>query len=245
MKLPDLFNDLILKQLNVHAAWLPITNTFSIGDYGLISNGVFSRLGNIEQDFGVSFTTKPGNPSTIDFKSAGTRVFKLSAGAKVNTIPAGAVDAKVLIQFGKEQSFWIQSPEIQVTEIVAIQKLAEQLSKIKAWRNKFKCIFQVYHAKNAVIFSTVEANSEIEFSGDISALDRLDLAHAGINFSSKKSLGLEIKGKEGTIGLGLFRVTSPLIGKPTADTSRSATKTSAKTGKPMVEIVAKKMKDDL
>jgi len=52
------FSKLLHKEIDVHAAWLPISNTFRVGDYGLISDAVFATLGNIEE-FGV-VTRKSG-----------------------------------------------------------------------------------------------------------------------------------------------------------------------------------------
>jgi len=39
------------EQLSCRAAWPPITNRFALGDYGLISYGVFVALGNITREF--------------------------------------------------------------------------------------------------------------------------------------------------------------------------------------------------
>jgi hypothetical protein len=36
------FNQSIKKEVNAYAAWFPVTNTFKIGDYGLIEGGVLS-----------------------------------------------------------------------------------------------------------------------------------------------------------------------------------------------------------
>ena len=43
MGIPNQFNDIIQKHLNVFASWIPIVNKFSLGDYGIFSDGVFSR----------------------------------------------------------------------------------------------------------------------------------------------------------------------------------------------------------
>jgi hypothetical protein len=41
MGLPNQFNDIIQKHLNVFAAWMPVVNKYSLGDYGVFSDGVF------------------------------------------------------------------------------------------------------------------------------------------------------------------------------------------------------------
>ena len=205
MGLPNQFNDIIQKDLNVHAAWLPITQNYNLGDYGLIADGVFSKLGNIKE-FNVPFEQTTGPSVSIDYSSANTRVTKFAGGAEVNTIPAGAIDAKISFLFEKAQSFLIKSPVINVSAIENVQQVAAKLKNTKDWRRKWKVVYQIYFAQDAVVISTVDSDTEISFSGNASALKDLKIGNAGVEFSSKKKLGLDIQGKAGVIGLGLFKL---------------------------------------
>ena len=72
MGTPQKFNDIIHEHLHAHAAWLPITNTYRLGDYGLIADGVFNKIGNIKDDFGVMFEEGAGPNANLDFVSADT-----------------------------------------------------------------------------------------------------------------------------------------------------------------------------
>jgi hypothetical protein len=45
--IPKEFNSILQKHPHAHAAWLPITNTYRLGDYGLIAEDVFNKMGNI------------------------------------------------------------------------------------------------------------------------------------------------------------------------------------------------------
>ena len=54
MGTPRLFNQTLKSLLQINAAWLPVTNTFRLGDYGVMSEGVFVKIGNIETDFGIA-----------------------------------------------------------------------------------------------------------------------------------------------------------------------------------------------
>ncbi|RYZ31552.1 MAG: hypothetical protein EOP49_38800, partial [Sphingobacteriales bacterium] len=65
MGLAAQFESIIERQLNVHAAWVPITTPYKLGDYGLISDGVFQKLGNIQDDFDVTFTEGTGPEATL------------------------------------------------------------------------------------------------------------------------------------------------------------------------------------
>lgn len=242
------FNDIIRKQLKVFAAWLPITNNLKLGDYGIIAGGIFEPIGNIEQDFGISFTGTSSPGSNIDFKSAGTKITKLSGGVKVNVIPAGAVDASVNLLFEKEASFFIKSPDILVSSIPNPNAIAKKLMAHPEWQNKYKVVYEVYFAREAVIISTIESNTEISFSRDVEALNNLQLGKAGLQLTAQKSTGLNIHGKEGVIGLGLFRIKNPLFGKPDIDVLRSVKKAASKAKSKEVEIEVfegKVWKDDM
>jgi hypothetical protein len=207
MGLPNQFNDIIQRDLNVHAAWLPITQNYALGDYGLISDGVFSKLGNISE-FNVSFNQSTGPSVSINYKSDVSRVTKFAGGAQVQAIPASAIDAKVTLQFDKAKSFLIKSPTIKVSAIGNVQQVANQLKKANGWRKKWKVIFETYHAEDAVVMSTIDAGTEISFGGNASALESLNLGKTDVNFSieGNKQMGLDIQGKAGVIALGLFKL---------------------------------------
>ncbi len=205
MGLPNMFNDIIQKDLNVHAAWLPITQNYELGDYGLISDGVFAKLGNIKE-FGVALNSTKGPDVKLDYTSAKTKTTKFAAGAEVNAIPAGAIDAKLSFKFETANSFLIKCPVISVTAITNVQQVANQLKKASGWKRNWKVVFETYNAEDAVIMSTVDGDTEISFSGDANALKDLKIGSAGVEFNSNKKLGLDIQGKDGVIALGLFKL---------------------------------------
>jgi hypothetical protein len=41
MGTPRLFDQTLKSQLQINAAWLPVSNIFKLGDYGVMSEGVF------------------------------------------------------------------------------------------------------------------------------------------------------------------------------------------------------------
>lgn len=212
MGIPNQFNDIIQKHLNVFAAWVPIVNKFRLGDYGIFSDGVFSRLGNITDDFGVTFKEASGETAHIDFTSEGASVVKTGANAGVNIAGGGEVKAKVQIEFSREKSFLVQSPTISVTTIDDVNELAKRLKATGKWDGQWKVVYQVYNAVDAVVISTIAAGTKLDFSGDVSALGQLKLGGAGVNVDTNKALGLKINGKNGVIGLGLFRLKSKIFG---------------------------------
>lgn len=205
MGLPNQFNDLIQKQLNVYAAWLPVTNNFKLGDYGIFSDGVFIKMGNIAE-FSIPFERATGPEASLDFTSADTRVTKFAAGAEVPVIPAGAVDAKITFTFQRERSFLVKAPTIQVSAIQNTQQVANRLKATDGWERKWKVVYQTYEATDPLIISTISAGTELTFVGNAQALKELKLGDASLEIGTTKELGLKVHGKAGVIALGLFKL---------------------------------------
>jgi hypothetical protein len=205
MAIPNQFNDIIQQHLNVHAAWLPITNNYTLGDYGIFSDGVFMKMGNI-QEFDVSFTQSDGPDASLDFTSASTTIVKFAAGVEVDVIPSAAIDAKITFKFENEKSFLVKAPVIKVSEIQNVNQVATKLKEVRNWEKKWKVVYQVYHALDPVILSTISAGTAVTFSGDVNAFQSLRVGSASVDVGTNKELGLKILGKSGIIGLGLFKL---------------------------------------
>ena len=212
MGVPNQFNDIIQQHLNVFAAWVPIVNKYTLGDYGIFADGIFSKLGNITEDFQVTFKKGSGEEARIDFASEGVSIVSPGANAGVGVAPGANLKANVQITFSREKSFLIKSPTITVVTIENVNEVAKKLQANGQWDGKWKVVHQVYNALDAVIVSTIEAGTKLDFSGDVSALGKMKLGSAGINIDTNKALGLKINGKSGVIGLGLFKLKSKLFG---------------------------------
>jgi hypothetical protein len=202
------FDKVLFDQIRVHAAWLPVTNTFHLGDFGVISEGVFARMGNIADDFNVPFESQPGAPTKLDFKSDHVKVFRFAAGAEVSVWPGDEVEAKLKIEFGKERSFYLKAT-MNVVEMKSVFGAAQALASRPGWNaGKFKVVSAVYTGANCVVLSSKKGNASVEIGGKTGALKKLEVgaAEAGLSFSSKTGLGLEILGETGVVGLSLFKV---------------------------------------
>lgn len=208
MGLAAQFESIVERQLNVHAAWLPVTTPFKLGDYGLMSDGVFMKMGNIKDEFNISFTEGTGEEAKLNFVSESTTVVDTSAGAEVTVDPAIDIKANITYKFEKDKSFLVKAPVINVSIIENVNQVATQLKNVAGWRNKYKVVFQVYVAKNPLIISTNEGGTEVTIGGEGSAPKQFNVGNASANFSLKttKALGLEISGKTGVIALGLFKL---------------------------------------
>ncbi|WP_429933480.1 hypothetical protein [Agrobacterium vitis] len=107
MTTPQTFDQTLFKICKIHAAWLPITNGFELGDYGIIDSGIFRKLGNVTRDFGLTFITKPGASSNVKFSSNGVAVTHVSGEAEAKLAGNADVTATLSISFEKTDSFYI------------------------------------------------------------------------------------------------------------------------------------------
>jgi hypothetical protein len=206
--IPKQFNSIVQEHLRAHAAWLPITNTYRLGDYGLIADGVFQKIGNIKDDFSVTFEEGEGPDASLDFVSSDTTVVNTVAGAQVDVIPEGALGGKVTYKFSQAASFLVKAATIKVKTIENLNKLASQLGKRSDWEKKWRVVWETYHAEDAAILSTIAPGTEVGFTGDAKALKQLHLGNvsADLGLNVNKELGLKVLGKAGVVALGLFKL---------------------------------------
>jgi hypothetical protein len=201
------FDQVLKDQLNIHAAWVPILNTFKIGDYGVVSDGVFVKIGNISSDFGVSFEQAPGQGITLNFTSKGTNIYRVAGSAEVNVFPESDAEAKFTVEFNKESSFLLRA-NLAMTEMQNLNQVAQGLSAKPDWRNKFRVVHAVYIGRNCALISSTANNSKIELVGKAKALKQFDIGAASVEVSAtnKREIGLDLLGKTGVVGLGFFKL---------------------------------------
>jgi hypothetical protein len=216
----SLFDDILKQELNIHAAWLPVTNTFEIGDYGIVSDGVLAKMGNIRQ-FGVAWTAGDGPLATLNFTSKGTNMVRVVGTAKVDAFPNAPVDASLTIEFEHESSFFLKAA-LTVSQMQDLASVVDRLAQVPQWKTQYRVVSAIYTAHQCTILSSKAANSKIALSGKADALRQLDLASAsaGIDVSSSEQIGLNLVGDTGVIGLSLFKLRWLLGGVSVLDVGR-------------------------
>jgi hypothetical protein len=222
------FNKVLHDELAVHAAWLPVTNTFRVGDFGVIHDGLFVRQGNIGSDFGVAFSTATGPAVKLDFKSDRVREIGLDASGQVAPLPDQPVEAGLRIEFERAKSFYIKA-NLTADVMENVFSVARALAAVPSWNeDKFKVLSATYHGTGCVVLSSKAAGTVFEIKGKADALKNLGVAGAaaGFSFKSNSSLGLEIVGQNGVVGLAMFKVRkksgdAEFLGDDDIDVSRS------------------------
>lgn len=200
------FNSALRQELDVFAAWLPVANTFEVGDYGLISGGIFVKAGNIA-DLGVSVKTKAGGATNLEFSSKGTTLTRLLGEAKVDVLPNQPVQAKLKVEFERRDSIFAAAANLDISEMASTANVAKELYT-SDFDHAYKVVSAVYRAREATIITSKNANSMIELNGTAEALQSLSIggAAAGVTIGGNRDIGLKILAGSGVVGLRLFRL---------------------------------------
>lgn len=209
MGIARIYNRVLHRELACRAAWPPIANTIALGDYGVIGGGVFVPLGNISRDFGVPIEVGPDSPAAkLDFVSDSTTIVRVAGGGDVPVFPDTPIEARLTFAFEGAQSLVLKSNEVVTRTLANAGAAARALAKHKAWRLRYRVVRQVWHAAHALVLTTREAKTNVTFAADAAVLRQLDIGNVGVDIDvgSDKAVGLELVGRAGVVGLGLFRV---------------------------------------
>lgn len=201
------FSKRLHKEINAHAAWLPVANSFELGDYGLVSDGVFQRTGNIKE-FGVDFESKDSKAADIDFKSEDAKRVSVVADAEVNALPDAPIDAKLRIELGRKGSYYAKAANTTATEMSNIREVASNLARARGWRRKYRVVSSIITGQDCLIVTANADNAIFELSGQADALQYLNVGavKAGLSVTDDTNVGVTIVGETGVVGLRLFKV---------------------------------------
>jgi hypothetical protein len=134
-------------------------------------------------------------------------VRRFIAGVETAALPNADVGAKLVIEFGAADSFFINA-ELAVQEMQSLSQVGAALRKLDAWKRRYRVISSTYVGEGCTILSSRRANSKVEISGRADLLNLLNLgkADAGLTLSAENDIGLEIVGRTGVVGLRMFKL---------------------------------------
>lgn len=201
----------IYKELRAHAAWLPVTNTLKVGDYGFFEGGVFRSIGNLTDKYPeLSLKVEEGPNTKIDFTSEGTKAIKLNANGEATDSFARLGDAKASLkyEFTKENSVVVKIKEIGVNQLQNIEEVSDFLVSKGDWKKKYKVISATYSGNDCLVVCAREAGTEFQISGSANLLKAVESgkADAGLEISSSKSSTFNSVGESGVVALRMFKL---------------------------------------
>jgi hypothetical protein len=210
MGLAQSINKALQGQLKLYAAWLPVVNTFKVGEFGIFSDGIFQSLGNLKDKYpDINLKIDKGNPAEIDFLSAGTKMFKFDAGGNAVDSFAGLGNAEATLKFVFESADSCKiTAKMTSEQLKNIDEVATFLAKKNNWRNKFSVVSQTYTGENCVVIGSKEAGTEIEIKASADVLKQIETGkvNAGFEFKSNRDSTFKAIGETGVLALSLFKL---------------------------------------
>jgi triacylglycerol lipase len=182
------------RQLRVNLPGLhanfPPNRPLALGDYGVLRDDVFQRMGNIAQ-LGITFATIDGPASTtFQFKSQGA--VDVDFLAKGDIAPGGipVVKAGIEIRFTKQDAVFFNAAGCTVTQvddIAAIGRALADLLRDGRWDSEFRVVTNLVRATHTTAIASADRTSEIRLEATSDALAAIDLADASVRLQTKRS----------------------------------------------------------
>lgn len=209
MGLAHKYAEILARELECRAVWPPIANTVALGDFGLMSGGVFVPLGNVTRDFGVAIDRRPESQrARFDFVSRFTSTRRTVAGGVVAAFPDEPVEAELCFEFEDAASLVLKAGELSTQEIGNSAAILGILRDMPGWRRRYRLVRQVWSCRRALVLSSLDAMAKVSLRATASVLRRVEIGDvdSDVSVTSGSGVGLEIIGRAGVLGVGLVRI---------------------------------------
>ena len=186
----------IKNHFKVFYATFPPNQPYELGDFGVLNDDVFVRLGNVKNRFGMTFAVRAGEAKSpaIDFTSKGSVAveFRGKAEAAVGTVP---VKAGLDITFARENSVFFNAADCTLDSVEDQVALGEQILALyaqKKWEKKYALVTGVLRARSTTAIVSSSSNSSISLDA-ASDVPVIDLADASLKLSVKRVKDVALK----------------------------------------------------
>ena len=179
----------IHEELRLHANFPP-NRPIALGDYGLLKDGIFERLGNIGQ-LGIGFKPIQGmGQSTFQYKSKGNVDFSLTAKGDIQPSGVPAARAGIDLKFASENGIFFVASGCRATAIDnlrAVEAALIQLLDQGQWETGFYVVTEINQAARTTAIASADRSCEVKLEADSPALDAISLGDASLALHVKRS----------------------------------------------------------
>lgn len=197
----------------MYANWQPGT-PIGLGDYGTISDNIFTRIGNIgDPPLSITFATRDDTAADqYEFTSSANTEFTFHVAASGGGGNVASANASVDIKFGSSNSVYFNAAGCRLISIEDIASLGAELikhEKTGAWKTAFAVVTSVMDAKATTVIVSTARNAAISLEAKGEGVKTVDLADASIKlgFTHSKNVGFKVITADGmTPLLGLMQV---------------------------------------
>jgi hypothetical protein len=208
MSIAKKYTSRVKKNLALEAVWLP-GHDIELGDILHRKDGILEKIGNIT-NYGISFNTEVvQRNASLDFQAQGVRTRVIQAGMEVSPYNIDMdVEARIEIDFQKEETYYIKTPQFDGTGIDNLIRLGQHITGIGSWKHRrWFVVTNVFSVTEFVFLGSSEANRNVEISGSGQAIaNYLETGFStDLNFSGLQNIETKITGQSGAVAMRVSR----------------------------------------
>jgi hypothetical protein len=183
----------VKKHLRVLYASFPPNEPLALGDFGVLENDLFVRLGNIGDAFGITFTSRIGTATeTISFSSAGSVHIDVKAGGRLS----GVVNASIEIKFANQHAVLFNAAGCTPSSVENQAALGSEimtLLKEGRWQRKHALVTTLIAAGSTTAIASGSNEGAIVLEGRTPEIASVDLSDASIKLSVRRSRDISLE----------------------------------------------------
>ena len=216
-----IFRKEFAKHFTNHHANFPPTQPIELGDFGVLDNGFFRKLGGIKSVYGIEFEQIPdNNPTNEEFKSDSS--VSVSFVAKGDITPGGtpAIKASLDLGFSSSKSLFFSAAKVSyvaIKDLVVVGDKILQLQKEGRWKKNYVLVGTILKADRVILIISGSSNASITIEAKSDAVPKIDLADLSMKLEVKKSSNVAhqiVADDNLVIGFALSRVYNRIFQDP-------------------------------
>lgn len=185
----------------MYATWLP-SESVQLGDYGLLRNNIFTRVGNVAQ-LGIGFgVRRDTNRDNYEFATAESVNLRFSSRGSVEATGDVATRARLEIHFAKAKAFLFVAAQCSLHSVENQANLGMDLvdlARRKVWDVRHVVVTSLIESGATTIIGSLGADAMLAVEADSAALETINLAdtQAGLRLTSASNVGIRIVARDG------------------------------------------------
>ncbi len=208
------YGECVYEQYGYYANFLPVDRV-DLGDFGIIEDGAFERLGSLSDEFGITpeLAEPSGGASNYEFSYGCTKEVGVGASAKAK-VPGISGSISATINFSKSKGIFFSAAGCQtqgLRSLLALQASVIALFGQKRWNPEWVAVSGVVRARSLTLIIGAEPGAAIGLSArGAGPIDFTDVALAGsIRVAKEDRITTTIIGQEATPFLRIAAIRRP------------------------------------
>jgi hypothetical protein len=216
-----IFRKEFAKHFTNHHANFPPTQPVEVGDFGVIENGYFRKLGGIKSVFEIDFEPIPDpDPTNEEFKSDNSVTVSLVAKGDITTGGTPAIKASLDLGFSSSRALFFNAAKVSyiaIKDLVSVGDKILELKKSGKWKKNYVLVSSVLKADRVILVISGSSNASITIEAKSDAVPKVDLADLGVKLEVKRSSNVAyqvVADQNLVIGFALSRVYNRIFQDP-------------------------------